>query len=300
MTSRLNALATLVDGDDSFGFTNYEDLKANSDYLVVEGAAVGALDVGNTVDITNEYHQVTVAGGSNIDNITDALGAVAGQQVRLAFSNYQTVRNHAGGTGNIRTVSGGDELVAPNEIVTFTFDGANWWKSKPASFVVARDTSLVDIVSSTTETDLIGAAGTGVAIPGGLLGTSRKLHIRMIGDMLLNTGSVNGVLRVYYGAASIASDQLKISVATANRNCVMLDAVIAAIAATNAQALQGVALMQGASVVPASLPASNTTKGWADGAVDSTAAQNLRVTIQLSASSANLEFRKRYISVEVI
>src|SRR5581483_2476398 len=180
MTTRLNALATLVDGTDSFGFTNYEDLKANSDYLVVEGAAVGALDVGNTVDVTNEYHQVTVAGGNDIDNITDAAGAVAGQQVRLAFSNYQTVRNDAGGTGNIRTVSGADELVAPNEIVTFTFDGTNWWKSKPASFVVARDTSLVDVVSSTTETDLIGASGTGVAIPGGLLGTSRKLHIRMI------------------------------------------------------------------------------------------------------------------------
>ena len=302
MTTRLQALEDRTDGTQSFGLTNYDQLQADVDYLVVPGANLTSLGGSNTLTITNEWHQVTLAAGNNIDNIADALNAVAGPQVRLAFTNYQTVRNNGGGTGNIRTESGGDEYVMPNEIVTLTFDGTNWWKSKKAVFTVVRDASLVDIVSSTTETDLIGVAGTGIALPGGMLGTSRKFSITLNSDFLANvSGTVT--FRVYYGSASMASDAIGVSTPAATRRSIVLNADIAADGATNTQMLQGITHLTffgGNGYSPFGLPASNATKGWVDGTVDSTVAQNLRVTAQLSASSASLEFRKRYIEVEVI
>lgn len=124
--TRLQSLDTKSAETNSFGLTNYDKLQAAVDYLVVAGANLAALDTGNTLTIASEFHHVTLAGGNNVDNITDASGAAAGQQVRLLFDNAQTIRNNGGGTGNIRTKSGSDRAVNANEILTLAFDGTYW------------------------------------------------------------------------------------------------------------------------------------------------------------------------------
>jgi len=125
VTTRLNGLDDKTAGTDSFGLTNYDKLQADADYVFVPGADIAALDTGNTVTISARYHKVTVATG-NIDNITDPLGAVAGQVSELAFTNAQTVRNNSGGSSTVRTASGADVVYGPGTVASFRYDGTNW------------------------------------------------------------------------------------------------------------------------------------------------------------------------------
>jgi hypothetical protein len=161
-----------------------------------------------------------------------------------------------------------------------------------------RDTTLVDLVSSITETDLIGVAGTGIAIPANTLGTQRVLRISILGDLFNNSG-VNGdgvTFKVYYGGSSVAAGLLTQTAGT-NRGSVYAQLFVSAEGATNAQAVEGFA-WNDINYVP--LPAVNATKGWTDLAIDDTVAQNLRVTATLNANLSTLEFRKRILLVEVV
>ena len=164
-----------------------------------------------------------------------------------------------------------------------------------------RDTTLVDIVSSVTETDLIGVAGTGVAIPANTLGTQRKLRIGVLADILNNTGvNNNGVtFKVYYGGSAVASAIYVSSPSGGNRHMLVGAFEVSAEGATNAQAVSGYAMIPDLGNA-SPLPAVNTTKGWTDLAIDSTASQNLRVTATLNTSGASLELRKRICIVEVV
>lgn len=107
--------------NDAISDAYVDALTGNVNYLTVAGADVAALGANNAVAIAAEFQRVTVVTG-NIDNITDVAGLVAGQPVRLLFTNAQTMRNNGGGAGNIRTVSGSDRAVVANEIVTLAYD----------------------------------------------------------------------------------------------------------------------------------------------------------------------------------
>lgn len=142
--TRLAALDNKSAGSDAFGLTNYDQLQADISYLVVAGADLAALGASNTLAITARFHHVTLAGSSTIDNISDALGAVASQEVRLWFDNAQTIRNQGGGTGNIRTLDGNDLAVSANQIIALTYDGTNWrigTSTPKASYVGVDSTS---------------------------------------------------------------------------------------------------------------------------------------------------------------
>lgn len=95
-------------------------LRDNLNFLFVAG---GTLASAATVTPTNEFHQIS--GVTQIDNIATA-GVQAGERRRLMFQAALTVRNNGGGTGNIRTLSGGDLGVIPNQIVEFVYDGSSW------------------------------------------------------------------------------------------------------------------------------------------------------------------------------
>ena len=122
--ARLVTVPTL-NVNDAISDAYVDALTGNVNYLSVAGADLAALGVNNTLTITAEFHVVTLATG-NVDNIADAAGLTKGQQVRLMFSNSQTIRNNGGPGGNIRTLSGGDTLVPANAIVPFVYDGALW------------------------------------------------------------------------------------------------------------------------------------------------------------------------------
>lgn len=135
--SRLNALTDRIAGQ-VFGLTNYNNLEADVNYLVVAGAALAALGASNTLAITAEFHHVTLAAGNTIDNLSDTLGASAGQQVRLWFDNAQTIRNNGGGTGNIRTLSGNNLAMHANDVIIFVYDGTYWREQRQTNFAGAR------------------------------------------------------------------------------------------------------------------------------------------------------------------
>lgn len=144
--ARLATIGTRV-AHQPFTKAIWDQLKATSDYLVVAG---GDLASAATLAITNEFHKVT--GNVTIDNISDALTASAGQQVRLWFTGTPTIRSNGGGTGNIRT-GGGDRAVVANEILLFQFDGTNWRLMADAAAQIdyAQITSTPAAVTTTTE-----------------------------------------------------------------------------------------------------------------------------------------------------
>lgn len=90
-------------------------------YLSIAG---DTLSSAASIAIDHRFH--VVAGTTTIDSITDALGAVAGQPIDLYVQSQLTIRNNGGGTGNIRTLSGGDRVVRAGEVVSFIYDGSVW------------------------------------------------------------------------------------------------------------------------------------------------------------------------------
>lgn len=120
--TRLASLDVKTVGTESFGLSNYNKLKSAHDYLVVAG---GDKASGATVTIDSEFHGLT--GTTTVDNLADASGAAAGQQIGLLIKNGPVIfRNQGGGTGNIRTSTGADKIFPQNAIVAFVFDGTVW------------------------------------------------------------------------------------------------------------------------------------------------------------------------------
>jgi predicted secreted protein len=155
--TRLNALDVKSAGSDAFGLTNYNKLKTDIEYLTVAGADLAS---AATINPTAEFHVVT--GTTTIDNITDSLGAVKGQQVRLLFKGSGlTIRNNGGGTGNIRTENGLDRPVGANELVTLVYDGTVWRAQRRGSMLGYAEVTASVTVTATTE----GTANTVVTAP---------------------------------------------------------------------------------------------------------------------------------------
>lgn len=101
-----------------------DSVKAAVDYVAIPGADLAS---AATLSITSEFHKVT--GTTTVDNITDAAGAIAGQQVRLLFTGANiSVRHNGGGTGNIRLVGGLHAGFVVGEILHLIFDGTNWYE----------------------------------------------------------------------------------------------------------------------------------------------------------------------------
>jgi hypothetical protein len=268
-------------------------------YIITAGADLAAVAAANTLAVTNEFHNVTLAGGGTIDNLDAATFVpVKGQQYRLLFQNAQTIRNHGGGTGNIRTLTGIDRAVTAGELCTFTYDSAagvfREFAPSNSPFVIFRDTTAVTIASSVAETDILGTASTGISIPGGLLSTNRKLRLWIFWDRLNNSGV--GALytaKMYYGGTSWSAAAG--NYATSGNHAFGLSLFeLMNTGATGAQVVAGAFdLSQGLGPFP-------VAGGSNVGSVDSTVAQNFRLTMTLGASAATLTFKKISCIVEVV
>lgn len=129
-----------------------DDVMNDVNFLVVAGADIAS---GTTVTVTNAFHKVT--GTTTIDNLSHA-APVKGQEARLWFASGLTVRNNGGGTGNIRTVSGGDRAVLANEVVAFVYDGAVWRETAGtplAGVELAYVEATADVACGTSNTQLL-------------------------------------------------------------------------------------------------------------------------------------------------
>lgn len=172
MTTRLGPLNTIAASSDPFGLANYDQLKANNDYLTVAGADLAS---ATTIDITSGFHGVT--GTVTIANITDLLGAVEGQQVRLWIkAGPLAIQNNGGGTGNVRTQSGSDQKYVQNQVVTLVFDGALW---REQSTYAMPPYILSPFVGAATTSTLVANTAylVPVSVPVPFLTTKFGLHI---------------------------------------------------------------------------------------------------------------------------
>jgi len=96
----------------------FDALTTLLNYLAIPGADLAS---ATTINPTASFHKVT--GTTTVTNITDSLGAVAGQPLTLLFTGGLTVTH---GTGNIRLVGGASRTVAANALLSFIYDGTNW------------------------------------------------------------------------------------------------------------------------------------------------------------------------------
>jgi microcystin-dependent protein len=118
--TRLAQVADLANGD-PVPESWVDDVRLIANYLGIAGADLAS---AGTISIDSYLHKVT--GSTTIDNITDALGAITGQRVKLLFQAQIAVRHIGGGTGNIRLVGGIHAGFVANEALELTYDGAHW------------------------------------------------------------------------------------------------------------------------------------------------------------------------------
>jgi hypothetical protein len=172
-----------------------------------------------------------------------------------------------------------------------------------------RQTSLIDIVSSTTETDLFGTQGSGIQISAGALSSIRKIRFEVDGDFIGNSTSQGFTLRLYFGGTKLWDSGLfSNNFTSAKRAGMFIEGAIAMLGATNSEhARVAVQLGQvsgaattGDGVI--ALAANVNGIGITDtpAAIDETVAQYLRLTAQLNISSSGLEMRVRYASLEAV
>lgn len=167
-----------------------------------------------------------------------------------------------------------------------------------------RSTSAVDIVSSTTETDLYSKS-----IGAGHLSTDRALKLTLVGDYLNNTGSGRSMqLRIKFGATTLVDTGTTIVVASRTvRVPFAIEFTLANLGATNSQWLDGVIRL------PINVTGTDFTTGLGNGAPtspvlpmagaaaeDSTVAATLAVTAQHSLANASLSIRKHYVTLELL
>lgn len=165
MTTRLGAVADRVAGQ-AFGLTNYDQLEADVNYLVVAGADQAS---GATVQVQAEFFGVT--GSTTITNLNDPDGAAEGQQVRLWIKGGPlTIQNNGGGAGNIRTASGADTIYPTNAVATFVYTGALWQEQRARAageqLDYAQITTSVTVAGNSESTATVLITGNSVTYDG--------------------------------------------------------------------------------------------------------------------------------------
>jgi len=203
--------------------------------------------------------------------------------------------------GDIVSTSAGVMYICITANRNFTPPNTAYWL--PTGPSAQKYGTLIDIVSSTSETDILQSAG--YTIPGNTMGALGRARVTINGDLLNNTGSTATLTgRIYFGGTKIYQDAMNIGTAASPRMDFVLRFDIINRNATNSQRLTGNMILNtnGVGVVTTGqgqMFNQNGTPTWggafstgaADPAKDTTLSQLLRVTMQWSASNANLSLR---------
>jgi len=159
-----------------------------------------------------------------------------------------------------------------------------------------RDVTVNEVVNTITETTVYS-----FSVPANTLSTNRSLRLSMIGDVLSNTGIArNLTIRVKFGATTIftRSDGFSDS---ATRYGHALRLSLSAANATNAQVSEGTWTPKTSVGVTGEVSGANRWTGMHTSiAEDSTLAQTLAITFELSAASASLSARCHTVLLELI
>lgn len=248
----------------------------------------------------------------------------------LHSSNYgtlQTVIN--GGLDNNNFASG--KIFDPTKIMqsaattgqTLIWNGTNW-AAGSASPVIARKTTAKVVNNTTTETDLLNGE---VTVAANAIGANGTVRLTAWGDGLYGSGSSLPRLKLKLGATTLLdTGVLGASGTGAHRDDWRVDAIIQNRGAANAQSAQltlagsydypgnglvtyallgGFAVGSGSNVIWGNMTSGSQgarwgASGYGTGAVDTTGAQALALTVTLPTASASYEMQLVGAIVEVL
>ena len=164
-----------------------------------------------------------------------------------------------------------------------------------------------NISNSTTETDLFGTASTGYTVPAGLMGTDGIARVHFMVPILNNSGgAANVTLRFYFGSTKWYDSGTVSVAANANSHALVGHVFIANQNATNSQWAAGWASFGTTTGATAGFgnPLSQTapTDGFEGAAlaVDTTANQNLRMTLQFGTAAATITATPKLALIEIV
>lgn len=261
------------------------------------------------ITVTQGYHRVDTesdAASDDLATITAGSGVTAGFLLILRAEDVSRVVTVKDGTGNL-LLADDYALSATDRTITLIYDGTNWREvcrsittdtTSPVR-VLNRDVAVNDVVNSNTETTVYT-----FTVPGGTLGSTKALRLTLIGDYLNNSGSSRTLtIKGKYGSTTVFSGVPGGSItADANRHAVFCQLVLHAFNATNAQVASGTVTLGAANTIGGTAAASAATffANHSTVAEDSTGDLALAVTVQHSATDANLSFRAQTAVLEVL
>ena len=264
--------------DDSFTTTTVQD-NPRTVVVCLEDVADGA------------FGMVAVGG------LVQAVNTVSGL-ARFQYLRTSTVAGQANGTSLPTRGTFGQTLAARVNGMSEALLGP----SPPAVGVYDRVTTDTDVVSTVAETTLYTKS-----IAASDLGTNLSLRLTIIGDILYNNNNADTFeLKLKYGATTLIDQVFTPGVGTAAaRRAFKLTAILSNKGATNSQTgllefLMSLGQTPAAGVGGAldDAAAKGSSVLYGTSSIDSTAAQNLVVTVQWSANSANDSFRGHQFLLE--
>jgi hypothetical protein len=266
-----------------------------------------------TPDKAGSYEQVDVHG---VLNVKDKLNLSAQARAALLAGTLTSPVANASLAGypwtnadiaSAAAISASKLAGYPSD-ATKVLKGDGSWGVPSSSSSAVKYTTLRDVGNSTTETDILQAAG--YSIPGNTLGASGGARITIGGDLLYNNSTADTFqLKVYFGGAVIfdggAITPGSVSLSSSRRGW-YLQLVLQNLGATNSQLLHGLHVL-GATGLPATGISGDTwPRGGtinvlqASAATDTTAAQTLRVTAKWGTASANDDLRAKFSIIEFV
>lgn len=220
------------------------------------------------------------------------------RQVQQAQSHDQPV-HHAATAGTVTDDSVTTVKLTDNSVTTAKIVDGNVTPAKLSSAVypLARVTTPATVVNVATEQTPIT-----ISIPGGTLGTDRRIRIRIVGTLLNNSGANTTCrVRLFYGATQIFNDPGVTLATSASARGFIMDVELAGRGATNAQVCSGWA-GQGPAGSDAGNPNGTTTFRMATHgtiAEDSTVSKNLEIRVLLGNAAATISLTIHRVDVEL-
>jgi hypothetical protein len=174
--------------------------------------------------------------------------------------------------------------------------------------ILAREATLISIVSSVAETDIFN-----FTVPANAMGSNRMLRLTLLGDRLNNSGAAETAptFRVYTGGTVRYQDAGAALASSATRRVASMVLHFAMQNATDTMIMSASAVYSGAAAAAATTGigdfagAGNTVQSFAiasDGTFtqDTTSNWALRVSWQNGTNAATVEFRRHYAVLELV
>lgn len=188
---------------------------------------------------------------------------------------------------------------------TVWYSNGSTWTQVTGANSYDRDNTTVDVVSSATETIVYART-----IAGGTLGTNRVARLSLNGDFLNNTGGFQQIIiRVKLGGTTLYDSNTSSSIdASASRRAWRMVFEVGNLQASNSQFMSGNFSMSragsattGIGSIGVALDALDSGYGMnGTSSIDTSVDRTLEVTVQNSANSANMSFRKRLGVLELL